>query len=515
MSLFPRQITLRILLFFVAIVALNCGAYRFLQQAAEHPESGSPRIWLSSLDRSFHRALEQAHRAESLRIQTIKIAIGAIPLLNVAMIGGLLYLARRFGPYCRECESNPRVGPAAATYFSHQFLALGFVIITLMPGFAKSYLETLVPTDAGDWKGVLDHFPAAVPEFAIKGLLLGALVSAPPLLLTWLGQELARRCAATLAPRRFWFMTGLVSFGFASASLAIWFVPRTFAEERDVELLFQVVDNDPGQPIGAAAVQLSDAFDSISSPPKSLTDAGGHAQLTGRFEAVGQRIAWRTIGEFAPWGRWLEISAPEYQTMRMPLPEALGPHVQLEHRGLEIVRLISGKAPESRFADIAGTYYADALHHGGCIVRIEADGEFTWTGPGSEQPGPQEYGYAKRSGSEIVLVPAIHPGRAFHPFLPSKLQVVPWGGRLYLSTKEYDELQAFCRPGLNLPIPENVAYLFGAVYLRESDRTKPRTGVPRLPLNVWLKFLVDELRRCNADGSPRLRLESSDLRELR
>ena len=88
MRLFPRQITLRMPLLFVAIVALNCGTYRSLQQSAEHPQSGSPGIWLSSHDRSFHQALEQAHMAKSLRIQTIKIAVGAIPLLNVAMIRG-------------------------------------------------------------------------------------------------------------------------------------------------------------------------------------------------------------------------------------------------------------------------------------------------------------------------------------------------------------------------------------------------------------------------------------------
>jgi hypothetical protein len=58
-------------------------------------------------------------------------------------------------------------------------------------------------------------------------------------------------------------------------------------------------------------VAFRDAFDSRSTPVAAVTDSGGRAQLTDLFEATGQTIAWRTIGEFSPWGRWLEISAPE------------------------------------------------------------------------------------------------------------------------------------------------------------------------------------------------------------
>ncbi len=150
------------------------------------------------------------------------------------------------------------------------------------------------------------------------------------------------------------------------------------------------------------------------------------------------------------------------------------------------------------------------------MVKIEANGEFTWTGPGGfMQPGPQDFGYVKRNGNAIALAPAAHLGRALHPLLESKLQIVPWGERLYLCSTQYDALQAFCRAGLNLPIPAIAVNMDGEVYLRESDRSKPRTGLPRLPLNVWLKFALDEMRPRNADGSPRLRPESSDLRGLR
>ena len=150
------------------------------------------------------------------------------------------------------------------------------------------------------------------------------------------------------------------------------------------------------------------------------------------------------------------------------------------------------------------------------MVKIEANGEFTWTGPGGfMQPGPQDFGYVKRNGNAIALAPAAHLGRALHPLLESKLQIVPWGERLYLCSTQYDALQAFCRAGLNLPIPAIAVNMDREVYLRESDRSKPRTGLPRLPLNVWLKFALDEMRPRNADGSPRLRPESSDLRGLR
>ena len=107
----------------------------------------------------------------------------------------------------------------------------------------------------------------------------------------------------------------------------------------------------------------------------------------------------------------------------------------------------------------------------------------------------------------------VAPGPAVSASVPVTLRVIPWGDRLYLSTDQ--ELQCFCRAGLNLPLPPNLSYAIGGAFLRESDRAKRRWGLPRLPLGVWMKFLLDELKTRNDDGTPRLRLESPVAREQR
>ena len=51
-------------------------------------------------------------------------------------------------------------------------------------------------------------------------LILGLFAYVPQLVLCWIGHRLAKHCAATLPPRRFWALGGLVSLGFAGAALA-------------------------------------------------------------------------------------------------------------------------------------------------------------------------------------------------------------------------------------------------------------------------------------------------------
>ena len=121
------------------------------------------------------------------------------------------------------------------------------------------------------------------------------------------------------------------------------------------------------------------------------------------------------MGVFSPWGRWLEISAVDYQTVRIPLPEVMGPHTDLESSRVRKVGLTQGQTPENSFRDIAGSYQT-ALNAAfeDCGFEIEPDGRFAWSVWGNSSR-PQEYGYLKQNEGEIELVPIPHPGKEIHP----------------------------------------------------------------------------------------------------
>ena len=114
--------------------------------------------------------------------------------------------------------------------------------------------------------------------------------------------------------------------------MAIMLTPIEFAEERDIALDFQVVDKASGQPITGGFVRISDTFDDEWAIPMTFGGPDGRARLSGRFRAFGERNVFRIMAEFSPWGRWLEISAPNYQTLRVTLPEVVGAELGLGHR---------------------------------------------------------------------------------------------------------------------------------------------------------------------------------------
>jgi len=316
---------------------------------------------------------------------------------------------------------------------------------------------------------------------------------------------LARWCAATLPRDRFRALTCLVSLDFTGVGLAIAVTPRPFEVEQDVDLDFQIVDQASGQPIGAAFLRMTDPFNSKMIPPNAFTGADGRAELTGRFRASGQRNAFQTMGVFSPWGRWLEVSAPDYQTVRIPLPEVMGPHIDLERRRLRTVSLTAGRTPEGSLDDIAGIYDYGSNALGAWRLEILGDGRFAWFAAGCSGPYLQEYGYLKRNDGEIQLVPIPHPGK--ESGMTSKFKVIEWGSRMYLSTTDDHDLQSFCREAL---IPNHLTNSTETYRgcLRVSDREKPRIGLPRLPAKVWVKFLLDEMSLRNEEGSLRLALKS-------
>ena len=226
--------------------------------------------------------------------------------------------------------------------------------------------------------------------------------------------------------------------------------------------------------------------------------------MTSEFDARGQRNAFQTMGVFSPWGRWLEVSASGYQTVCAPLPEVLGPHVDLGHPGLGKVALVRGKTPEYPFREIAGIYSVQ-LGMGGSAFVIEPDGRFAWSASGCTSHD-QAYGRLKIHHGEIELVPIRHPGEETHPLMTWKYRPTAWGDRMYLSGRDYRELRELCRRAL---MPNRQASSYSSwIFSRRSDGDKPHVGLPRLPLYVWLRFFLDELSLTNEKSSVRLALES-------
>jgi hypothetical protein len=289
----PRvRLTVGQLLVAVAVVAGNCGVLRLRDELIvkmERNEIQQERMRQNAL-------IDEAPRS----ILSFDL-LGFLALINVALIGTLLHVARRLWSFHGEIGANPRPSPVGFTYFSLHFLAIGAVVTTFMPGAIERYLETFSPlvhyAEQECWT-VVSRFLGDSRWLILSCLIYGAFLSGPAILISWIGGLLTRRCAATLPRQRFLAMTCLVSLGFTAVALTVAVMPRPFAHEQDVDLDFQIVDKDSGQPIGAAFLRMTDPFNPTSIPPGAFTGADGRAKLTGCFRADGQRNAFRTMGFF-------------------------------------------------------------------------------------------------------------------------------------------------------------------------------------------------------------------------
>ena len=100
------------------------------------------------------------------------------------------------------------------------------------------------------------RFGDTLPFFVNECMILFVFISGPVLVASWIGGVLSRCCVATLPRGRLRMVTGLVCFGFVSAALAIAFMPFEFADEQNVDVEFQIVDNNSGQPISGAFLRI-------------------------------------------------------------------------------------------------------------------------------------------------------------------------------------------------------------------------------------------------------------------
>ena len=113
-----------------------------------------------------------------------------------------------------------------------------------------------------------------------------------------------------------------------------------------------------------------------------------------------------------------------------------------------MVGLSKGKTPESTFRDIAGVYIIPSNGFGGSGFSIEPDGRFAWEMTTDYTPPYREYGFLKRDGLELQLVPVPHPGVEANFPRGSTFRVIEWGDRTYLSAGEDPGLFEFCRAAL-------------------------------------------------------------------
>jgi hypothetical protein len=290
--------------------------------------------------------------------------------------------------------------------------------------------------------------------------------------------------------------------------LAVCLTPRPFQEEQEVALEFQVVDDVSGLPLESALVSITDPFsrEPAPVPVRAQTDHEGRARLTDRFIVDGERNAFQTLGTFSPWGRWLEISATSHCTRRVPLTEVVGPFVDPTRPEHGRVALTRGDTQAAAFRDLAGIYTDGRQGFGGSWFAIEPDGRFAWCSWGCVYQS-EEYGYLKWHGKTIEMVLVPHPGRDTDPEFTARYWTIEWGARLYLCMANQHGLREFCRAALT-PSRSTSSWYFRGSYFRESDRDKPRTGLPRLPMELWVRFLIDEMSLHDEESTLRRALDS-------
>jgi hypothetical protein len=467
----PRiRITVGHLIVAVAVVALNCWIYRVIE--SDERSSG---------------------RDEALWRMPEDFLISFVPLMNVVLIGSTLVAMKWLGAASTSGKSRP----PAITFFGLHFLAIGYLFFNFVYGrsgqeesFLDSYFDVVLNWWANSPEKYLPEFLQQIVNSPIfDDVSIAVLISGPLLVFAWIGRLIAWRFASKLSRKWFLATVGLISLGFAGIDLAIVTTPRKFEDSRQADLIFRVVDKSTGQPLEGARVTISNPFEDRSPVESASSVAGpdGLARLSDRFDAYGERNVFQEIGAFSTWGRWLEISANGYQTARIPLTDVLGPEVDLDHIRLGTISLVPGQTPEDTFKDLAGSYHSTTNHIAGYRFEIQPDGRFIFSSS-SCTSSASEYGFLKRSGAEIELLPIPRPGMEPFWLMAFKFQIIQWGDCRYFSFR----FHKFCKGALT-PYRERRAGDAYDTCIRSDDDQKIPTGFPSLPIGAWAEFLTYEL----------------------
>jgi hypothetical protein len=257
---------------------------------------------------------------------------------------------------------------------------------------------------------------------------------------------------------------------FASMTLAASPVPNC---ERNLELTVQVVDADSRNPIAGALVEvIYPHLDELVRPSFGKTQADGAAHFSHTF-LVGEVSSlvpgpnpFRAEGHFFPglysdhlqfrlfvrqcsftihapkgWhyentrhvcygDRWLEISAPGYRHLAIPLTSYIGEIGDLDAPTPPPIRVEvhRGDSRADSLIEWAGDY-RELNSVRGARLRILADGRFAFFTRDWESNRP-EYGYAGIDNDEFIFLPEKH--RDYHtrfPFGSQRYVPVTWGAR--------------------------------------------------------------------------------------
>jgi hypothetical protein len=431
--------------------------------------------------------------------------IGILPLFDVTLVSVWLFAAKHLRSLQRGCAEHTRSSLSGVAYFSFHFLSFVGLIALFAPDVQQqieSLLDQITRSVAERWGAAFGEPGGSVPWIIAESLILGTAISGPFLLLSWMGQVLAIRCASKLPRARFLALAGLVELGLLGVALAICLTVQPFETVRNVSLDIQVIDEISGQPVPSAFAWITDPFSDCASElfigespapfPKALTDNDGKARLTGRFIVRGEYNAFQAWGRPLLWGRWLEVSAVGHRSLRIPLTDAVNVSAEPMSPSLRAISLARGNPRNESFRDITGIYVSGGHGFGLSWLRIEPDGRFALCVSGCMPPDFHEYGYLKRHGEEIELVSVPNPGRGIDTLMMSRYRTIEWGDRLYFSLADEKALGEFCREALTPNRTSKSDEMSGSL-LRITNSSRPREGMPRLPAKVWLKFLIGEM----------------------
>ncbi len=451
------------------------------------------------LARHFYPRLAQGDSFDPDWSNTLELLVGLSPLINLAVIGILWFLAGAFRDRLSRRPIDQRKSFRGFTYFCVHFGVLGCLISYLMPRIFEDYLDYLQPVSRFTDETLARFAETKThPDLSLflDCFLLGVFLSGPPILAGWVGGMIARRCSSILPRRRFQILTVLITLGFAATAGAVAVTPQPFWERSiPVDLEFEVVDQESGEPIVGSFLRITEVFYDHDCA-RALTGPDGRARLTAKLVTTGERNAFRVMGSVDPWGQWLEVFAPGYQTRRTSLIEVLGPTLDLEHPRPGRITLARKTTADEPFREFAGTY--------GKFI-IEPDGRFSFArfpicGNGRSC---LEFGYLSKVGDEIVVHAIRHPGKEPGYIVASNYRFIAWGERLYFCPTEDASVQSLCRAGLRLGSTD---YLEFWANPRESDTTKPRTGLPKFPWQIWAKFAFDEVTLRSGDNCLKMAL---------
>jgi hypothetical protein len=421
------------------------------------------------------------------------ILAGFLPLISVALIGCLRFVRRTSQTAFGRRELS-RTAPAAFTYFSLHFLALGSLIAAFMSEEIEQSLTAMVDQVLCA-SGVPMDIP--LPDWGVywgvlfELLITAFLISAPLLAFSGIGAALAHRYAACVSLRRFRTMAWAVTFCFSAVGLSIAITPRAFDGEVGVTAEYEVVDRDTGQPVVGALVSMTDAFSSRMPWASSfaITDSDGRACLRGRLPAHGQSNAFRITGMFSSWGQWLTVSAPGCPTTRMALPAVLGSTGLIGNSVFRRIVVAKGHQSQEPLVCVAGIYSLSG-GMGGTSVELLPDGHFVWSSAGCRHYD-RGYGTFTNDGDLIRFHSIPPPGEEAHWLLAEDYRLIKWGDRTYLALAVHQNLVNLCRSAV---LPKRYS---SYVLLRQEDQGRAQFGLPHLPLMIWLKFLGSEMGAMN------------------